>query len=241
MTDRPIIFSGPMVRALLAGRKTMTRRLATSPLAKVKAGDRLWVREGCADQHPLAIQEGRYSQPGRAGIPGPPPVHYRTIYRVDGEPLQIWRNGGHGYPYFTRGGPSCERDAKYPTVTSNFGRGSGNGIYWAPSIHMPRWASRLTLIVEAARIDRLQEISEADAMAEGVAHWTAEQEGHGAPPDVALVRVIYGSCRAGFVHLWESLHGAGSWEANPEIVAVTFRVERRNIDEAMEASDGAAG
>jgi len=259
MTDRPIIFSGPMVRALLAGRKTMTRRLAwrtvpvnmsdtsDAPLKfvrtnwqNVQPGDRLWVREACADEHPLAVQAGRFSQEGRAGIPGPPPVACRTIYRADGgEPLQVWRRDI--YPYFSLYGPQDELAAKYPTVSSNYVR-HGKGIYWTPSIHMPRWASRLTLTVTATRIERLQDISEVDAIVEGIEpakNWVGEPywvdyesdrhadgtyvKGHRSPVD-------------SFASLWRSLHGEASWHDNPEVVAISFAVHKANIDQMKEAA-----
>jgi len=227
VTDRPIIFSAAMVKALLAGRKTMTRRLATSPLRKCKVGDRLWVRESCSDEHPLAVQEGRYSQEGQAGIPGPPPVTYRTIYRADGEPLQVWRNGG-GHPYFTLSGPRDEIESKHPCVTSNYHR-AGKGIYWTPSIHMPRWASRLTLVVSTIKVERLNSISHDDALAEGckvvrdncyVFDGTSYDQS----------KLCHGSPVTAFSVLWDDLHGADSWNANPEVVAISFSVVKSNID-----------
>lgn len=217
MTDRPIIFSAPMVRALLKGRKTMTRRLAwiagwkgppafrSSQWQRVAVGDRLWVREAWADEHPLAVQSDRYSQHGRAGIPGPPSVEYRTIYRADGEPLQVWRNADGSHPYFTLAGPADELAAQYPTIQSNYTR-AGKAIHWQTPIHMPRWASRLTLTVTETRVERLQDISREDEIAEGT-------------PDGMF-----------FDALWSSIHGADSWTANPEVVVLRFAVDQRNID-----------
>jgi len=149
--DRPIIFSGPMVQALLAGRKTMTRRLATSPLRKCQPGDRLWVRESFSSSDP-----------------GP-------VYRAD-----------HG--------------------------DEATGWGWTPSIHMPRKHSRLTLIVNAVKFERLQDINGLDALAEGI----TREEG------VSPWRT--------FLRLCNSLHGEGAWQANPEIVALSFTVIRSNID-----------
>lgn len=93
--------------------------------------------------------------------------------------------------------------------------GIGNTI---PSIHMPRWASRLTLTVTDVRVQRLQEISEEDAQAEGV------------PPFVWVGRHLDAPHRYNFQLLWDELHGPGSWDADPHVVALTFAVERRNID-----------
>lgn len=183
MTDRPIIFSAPMVRTLLDGRKTMTRRLAfkpvrgnnsaqPSPWQKVKAGDRLWVRENFKE-----VAEGRL-RITQADYPQCVPAHYQNI-----PSLADIRN-------------------------------------WKPSIHMPRWASRLTLGVTAVKIERLQSITPADAIAEGI------------PPSANSQTIDCDTPNPvhGFRDLWISLHGAGSWEANPEVVAITFTVTRGNID-----------
>lgn len=236
MRERPILFNGPMVRAILDGRKTQTRRKVTnvrgigqvtdfglcdtpgyawqmrdrrarwnelraadllkrSPCGIV--GDRLWVRETWADIHPVAIQAGRYSQPGRAGIPGPPSVSYRTIYRADGEALPHWRRADHKPPYFTN--VDDEADPIYRKY-------NGGLELWTPSIHMPRWASRLVLEVTDARVERLQSISEADACAEGM----------GSP--------ITRDCKVPkFAALWDELNGSGAWEANPWVWAITFK------------------
>lgn len=260
MTDHPILFSGPMVNALLEGRKTQTRRMAwrpcpkcggksgfcnycadvgkfPSPWLKVKAGDRLWVRETWAEEHPLAVQEGRFSIEGRAGIPGPPGVTYRVIYRADGEPLQVWRKSGH--PYFTREGPADDVDKAHPTVTSNYSR-DGKAIYWTPSIHMPRRASRLTLIATAdARVERLRDISNDGAEAEGVERgviggtWRDYRE-----PEAPRIEWSVPDAQGSFHTLWESLHTKPGerWEYNPELVVLTFRVVRGNID--RENNDG---
>ena len=91
-----------------------------------------------------------------------------------------------------------------------------------PSIHMPRWASRLTLTVTDVRVQRLQEISEADAVAEGCA------EGH-VVDDISGVHEGW-SARTDFRTLWNSLHGPGAWDANPWIVAISFTVQHGNID-----------
>jgi hypothetical protein len=197
MADIPIIFSAPMVQALLAGRKTQTRRLAwqkprvaiqvgdgpiepilvPSAWQKVKPGDRIWVRENI-EIKPEA--SNCYFAADRAGV------------------------GHDAYCHL-------------------LGRVKGWRARVIPAIHMPRPVSRLTLIVEAVKVERLQAISEADAKAEGVLL---------GPTESALDSDAY---RGSFGMLWRSLHGKGPadftpWNENPEVVAVTFRVERQNID-----------
>jgi hypothetical protein len=89
-----------------------------------------------------------------------------------------------------------------------------------PSIHMPRWASRLTLIVTATKVERLQDISEAEARAEGVDPAIAGQDAHGPVK----------TYRTGFVRIWGDLHGTESWLSNPEVVALSFSAHQTNID-----------
>lgn len=267
MTDRPILFSAPMVRALLDGRKTQTRRTLKLPtkgqyihpqmggweattvgggnfaakpggstryypekvaiwhrttgktiVTRWQKGDRLWVKEGWADVHPVAVQAGRYSQEGQAGIPGPPGVTYRTVYRVDGEPLQEWHC--EDYPYRSVTPPTDPIALKHPTVCSSF-KGARGQFVWEHGIHMPRWASRLTLIVTDVRVQRLHEISEADAEAEGC------------PACARRVAGLRGGCDSficGYQQLWDDINGPNSWKANPWVIALAFTVEKRNID-----------
>lgn len=192
MTDYPIIFSAPMVRALLDGRKTMTRRLArrrdksglerATPWVTVIPGDLLWVRESCWT---FESQDVRHSN--------------QVQYMADD-------------------------GARFDTPSSG---------HWIcktrPSIHMPRWASRLTLIVTATKVEPLQNISEEDAKAEG-AELVDEVTGRISLDDRR------GSYRLGFEAIWRQIHGAESWDANPEVVALTFRVIRENIDRIKEVN-----
>ncbi len=185
MTDRPIIFSAPMVRALLAGSKTQTRRLATSPLRKCGVGDRLYARERCWIW-------GRWRKDGlnKAG---------RQRWRfVASSPRTVIFDQNH--PQIGR------KDTPRETE-----------MYWSrPSIHMPRWASRLTLIVKGVKVEPLQSISEADAIAEG---WPGAS-GNVWPENW-------------YRDLWGMLHTAEGqrWDDNPDVIALTFRVVAGNIDQ----------
>jgi hypothetical protein len=179
VTDRPIIFSAPMVRALLAGTKTQTRRLATSPLRRCEVGDRVWVRE-CHGFNHYEYERGKAPKVRPADL-----GDEHLCYRATEDDTEVFQE-----------------------------------LHWRPSIHMPRWASRLTLIVEAVRVEPLQAISETDAAAEGVSIL------YGEPFEAPGV-----SARRRYELLWMDLHGPGSWDANPEVVALTFDVVSGNIDQ----------
>lgn len=203
MADRPILFSAPMVRALLDGRKTQTRRVLkpdpdTLPngFAGVRMpyapGDRLYVREAWRSA-------SCYDDLAPSAMSGEEPVRY--------EEDALWQTWGWGAPLRSHG-------------------------RLRQGIHMPRWASRLTLTVTDVRVQRLQEISEADAVAEGVNPCLC---GHNCPNGE------HGGCCGicepvtAYAELWTELHGPGAWAANPWVCALTFTVRRGNIDEA---SDG---
>ena len=237
MKARPILFSGPMVRALLEGRKTQTRRDIKAPTTQGdfvvswndgipeynfgpddykekdgspqwrhcpygQPGDLLYVREGFEQVHPLQVAEGRYSQEGQAGIPGPPGITYRVIYRADGEYPGIHHNGGKGWPY-----------RELCTEKCSHGEGEQGYVGWGPSMFMPRWASRLTLQVKSVRVERLNDIGQGDACAEGA---PAPHEPIG-----------------WYSELWESINGKGSWAANPWVWVVEFEVHKFNVDDVI--------
>lgn len=193
MADKGIIFSAPMVRALLAGTKTQTRRLATF----IKPHGDFWHLKGagggmvgCDD-----VEVGLHGEDYAPYAPGD-----RLYVR---ESALFWRNSS---------------DNKLCNVAAF--RADGYelepGERWTPSIHMPRWASRLWLTVSEVRVQRLQNISEADCLAEGI-DWRPSRGR--TPSDI-------------YAELWNSLHTepGTTWDDNPWIVAVSFTVNRGNID-----------
>jgi hypothetical protein len=101
-------------------------------------------------------------------------------------------------------------------------------------IHMPRWASRITLTVTEVRVQRLQEISEADALAEGMTQETADATM--SPDELAVYASTHILCpeargRILYEHIWDHINGAGAWEINPWVAAYTFAVALGNIDQ----------
>jgi hypothetical protein len=218
MGDYPIIFSGPMVRALLDGRKTMTRRIPTPTWRKVAPGERLWVRECGARYHTvnhIARQDGRAFSEISDGLFG---------YRAD----------GHDGIEDMRRHIKVMSDIDLEAIEIENDR-------WRPSIHMPRWASRLTLAVTATKVERLKSISEEDAQAEGIARlWPIGHSCDTGPNHftISIDGASYSRPTAAetFRVLWETLHGEESWEKNPELIALTFTVHKVNIDQMKEAA-----
>ncbi|MEQ8395034.1 hypothetical protein [Thalassobaculum sp.] len=227
MGDKPILFSGPVVRALLDGRKTQTRRIL-KPQPEHKQihdfrGRRLWEcdhRMWCwkhlvldniwdfpdgEDRKTLAAAQ-RYAVGDRLWVRESFAIVPRTAYRMSEGVQQTLRpENDHDAAIYREG---WDRSKPGP---------------WRPSIHMPRWASRLTLTVTDVRVQRLQDISEADAVAEGVSGsaggwWTAAEGQAGTTP------------RAAFGLLWNSINGPDAWDQNPWVAAYTFTVDHRNID-----------
>ena len=205
----PILFSGPMVRAILDGRKTQTRRVVKPQLVRLETprgrnkaaagwlnfralpcpygqpGDELWVREAFGVVRFVGVHDGDIHES-------------KVVYSAD-EPKQ-------------------------------------KPLRWTPSIHMPRCASRITLTVKAVRVERLQDISEADAIAEGVEPnwigdlnppggmaWDANE--HGWNPydgDESQEGFPAVTAKESFRGLWQSINGPGSWDANPWVWVIEF-------------------
>lgn len=212
MADRPIVFSGSMIRVLLAGRKTQTRRVL-KPQPEV---DGFWRDKprpepcGWTQDQWDRIYTGRYPDGFRCAQSPPYDAGDRLWVR------EAWRVG-LAYDDLSPAALSGEEIVDY-VADSNTARWS-IGRPRSP-IYMPRWASRLTLTVTDVRVQRLQEITPADAIAEGI-------------PAAANSQTI--DCdtpnpRDGFRNLWNSIHGPDAWDANPWVRAISFETRRENID-----------
>lgn len=210
--ERPIIFSAPMVRAILDGNKTQTRRAIKWPLMSASDGSKRRIfTENDTDVIQHFLQEPSRHPLQRGFCP----------YGKPGDKLWVRET----WVPFEQDGPKAlyradaDEDGTVPYLCTGAG-GFGGGVCnatidrWRPSVHMPRWASRITLEITGIRVERLQQISEADAMAEGcpLANPDPFIPGHG------------GSSASGwFSQLWEDIHGAGSWHVNPWVWVVEFR------------------
>jgi hypothetical protein len=213
MRERPILFSGPMVRAILAGTKTQTRRVVKPQPEAQHGGEPYWFIGGYrAWQYRSTddvLRKGGNTLRCPYGAPGD-----RLWVR---EAWQALDGNERARRIMTEPNPSrgwLEYAATVP-------EGYEPPPRWRPSIHMPRWASRITLEVTGVRVERLQDISSNDAIAEGIepcprgGEWRNYLDS--APNRDALTP------RVSFRSLWESINGPGSWEANPYVWAVSFR------------------
>ncbi len=236
MNEKPILFNAEMVNAILSGRKTQTRRIMKVQPAECnhthwpeypnpewklydrgwncavcgngvslterdvtgiicplgKPGDRLWVRETFAL---LGNEDGVCVDWQDNMVKGDEQAAAR-IYKASCEQ----KRGDYGLY-------SIPDSAYWKPNTSNM-KYEGS---WRPSIHMPRWASRINLLITGVRVERLQDISEQDARAEGCAYGKGNGE-----IDLAVRPENH------FPTLWASIYGAESWQANPWVWVINF-------------------
>lgn len=232
MADRPILFSAPMVRALLAGTKTQTRRV-------IKPQPPEGFVRHCWYDAPLY----GFTRPQNASGEW----HTVRLLAYKGDILWVretW-SGNHHFrevppsrreSFNTPDGPSLREDVWFWADGNPTG---GDYEKPRPGIHMPRWASRLTLTVTDVRVERLQDCSEADAIAEGIERhksgWmpysTAFYDGDGITP-----ANYHADPRISYMQLWDRINGRGAWDANPWVAAYTFTVHHGNIDQIGRAA-----
>lgn len=211
MKERPILFSGPMVRAILENRKTQTRRAmvpqpSDSFIPHVGLYHRTMVDNKTGEAYPSEHQLFGASDESE---------DYVCKFGQVGDWLWVKET-------FRLNVPAHEGQTGYPIYRADFS--SPLPGLWKPSIFMPRWASRITLEIVGVRVERLQDISEADVMAEGIEQYSngifGHEEKHEAYP--------YAGGRAGdavtaYRNLWEAINGAYSWDKNPWVWVIEFK------------------
>lgn len=198
MKERPILFNSEMVRAILEGRKTQTRRVV-KPQPKADQSFVGWITASTIKGE---VGKAKWAAPDQ------PPFETRTSVRCPcgarGDRLWVketWTTAG------CRKAGSIE-DVQYRADEDD------DAVIWIPSIFMPRWASRITLEVVSVRVERLQDMADGsargceDAIAEGINRGAVQYRGH----EVELYK-----------NLWESINGPGSWDTNPWVWVVEFR------------------
>jgi hypothetical protein len=200
MKERPILMSDTMVRAILDGRKTQTRRVVKPQ------PDRAMVAPHC--ENGWWMWRVWTPEHAKHGYPSTRYGDVRCPYGVPGDRLWVRETWA---PH-----PSGERTAFYAATLGGLyvgGFPEWDGP-WKPSIHMPRWASRITLEVVNVRVERLQDISEADAQAEGCDPAIA---GHCEDGPLRTYRT-------GFVRLWDNINAErATWASNPWVWVVEFK------------------
>jgi hypothetical protein len=206
--ERPILFSGPMVRAVLADQKTQTRRIVKPQPEAWQHDIEGWELCRSPNHRPLFPESfaKAYCPYGGAGErlwvreawrwTVDKKANVAIEYQADGEIRRaLCENGGEGELVATE-----EYENQLLRLPST--------LNWKPSIHMMRAASRITLEIVRARVERLRDISDRDAIAEGVRF-------AGVPCSL--------TDRGAFAKLWESINGVGSWELNPWVWVIEFK------------------
>lgn len=238
MKERPILFSAPMVRAILEGRKTQTRRVMKPQPPSIEA-----VRALYGDYHLKNIHQpdvwsvmgsvwavrqllGTECREGRLG-------EWRCPYGAPGDRLWVreaWQaihvsidpETGYGDDVYEAEAIPKDSQHGYWSVAYRATDAQADyhkddrGFVWRPGIHMPRWASRITLEVANVRVERVHAIAPDDVTAEGITEEDARCDGEcGATPCSMLVPAFKG--------LWHEINGQESWDANPWVWVVEFK------------------
>lgn len=223
--ERPILFSAPMVRALLGGTKTQTRRAVKLPHMN-PLGE--WEQMSWGGPHGGRTRDG-YTVPLQQAI-----GHSRTgeilgcPYGQPGDRLWVRETWSHAGFTGARGEISAVPDQlQHPNFCHYSAEWLHSQIRWTPGIHMPRWASRILLEITDVRVERLQDISEADAIAEGIDRSPSMGKpcafqwcDYRIPQDAAE---WFNSPIHSYETLWDQINGAGAWAANSWVWAVSIR------------------
>lgn len=214
--ERPILFAAPMVRAILEGRKTVTRR-EVKPQPPEGHKWRGWVVDSTRSR-----EIGTASWGDGTGALQRNSVYARCPYGKPGD--RLWVRETCLINDFRDGGvPEAERaDCQiiYRADGTPDWEGEEELIRWRPSIHMPRWASRILLEITDVRVERLQDITEEQAKTEGVRLYTDHAE-LGDWWHVEGIETYSADPRKSFELLWSSV--GGDWVANPWVWVVEFK------------------
>lgn len=200
MTERGMIFNAEMVRAILGGRKTQTRRVLTPRQLKM-----IDAASSIGECYPL--DSGQRHENSQS--------YYREWcpFGVPGD--RIWVRETFATGLCTKTTLAYRATHKREDLED----GWNETIKWTPSIHMPRWASRILLEITGVRVERLNSISQEDAQAEGM-ELTGWRPTYSDPDSGGEVWTPYDN----FAQLWESIYGEGSWQANPWVWVIEFKV-----------------
>ncbi|MGF6438133.1 hypothetical protein [Kosakonia sp. 1610] len=219
MKERPMIFNAEMVRAILDGRKTQTRRIMKpqpTPCTLQKGGH--WWPSNVFKTMLHIEEEMQNGKGGWGGLVGDA-CHFGDV----GDRIWVRETfAAFDADWKFPGRPHDLKDGPWPNVIYPASRSEVPPGTLRPSIHMPRWASRITLEITGVRVERLQNISDEDVDAEGFA---------GDYPTSALPELFPGepsdwshlSMRDCYGVLWQSIYGEDSWQANPWVWVIEFK------------------
>ncbi|HHH0668470.1 TPA: hypothetical protein ACPZOM_001580 [Yersinia enterocolitica] len=191
MNEKPILFNSEMVNAILSGRKTMTRRIISEKTLHL-----FGVAASSGECHPIELCDQRSQS------------YYLDFCPLGNPGDQLWVRETFAAGLCTESTLAYRATHK----TEDLEEGWGETIKWTPSIHMPRWASRINLLITGVRVERLNDISEQDARAEGVKAWRG------------LAEELVGG-KLAFFELWDSIYGqkeGENWQANPWVWVINF-------------------
>ncbi|HEJ8055876.1 TPA: hypothetical protein SMI48_002207 [Serratia marcescens] len=234
MKERPVIFNSEMVRASLSGRKTQTRRVMKPQPEPCYRGGHWWPSNAFKTMLHIEeqMQNGQGGWKGLAGDACPfGQVGDRmwvreTFMDLTGTGIEATAGKFEGFAY----------RANTPAGSYGDEVRKEYGLKWTPSIHMPRWASRILLEITAVRVERLNDISEEDAKAEGV-RAIGNNFGNGPAycdyllPNLDDTAEWYNRASDSFKSLWKSIYGAESWRANPWVWVIEFKqVSAREVE-----------
>lgn len=222
MRERPILFNADMVRAVLDGRKTQTRRIIQSPAKNMQAsGHKVFEYREAGDkwygEHVFSMrnQSGTWCDYTKEQFLAKCPfgaVGDRLWVRESFYEHGHWQGGGYDPEdsYFV-----SDKQVLYPAdgIQRPSERKREDFCRSRPSIHMPRWASRITLEITGVRVERLNSMTEKDALAEGCLG------GHDSIPGYQYSATPHEH----FHHVWQSIYGPDSWQANPWVWVIEFK------------------
>jgi hypothetical protein len=209
MTDRPILYAAPMVRATLDNIKTQTRRVVKpSHCGYARDADKCDLLPQALDAYDMLAAVSPYGQPGDRLW-----VRENGWERPERTPKMMREGADTWAPYYFDADGLSEQDH------ADFKQW---GFKRRPSIHMPRWASRIKLEIVSVRVERLQDISEADCIAEGIQRGR-DGMWNGAPHAVKGTPRAFHTAIGAYDDLWTQINGPGSWTANPWVWVVEFK------------------
>lgn len=207
--EKPILFNDDMVRAILSGEKTQSRRMVA----------------GVMNDNGIQLKKRTKTKSGITTHVLDAPKHGLCPYGNVGD--RLWVRETFGTKISSVGGTPHEHYAYRATEPDAAMCYDCNGdkipMKWTPSIHMPRQASRITLEITAVRVERLNDITEADCWAEGILEIDGQFSNQEIVDMAVRLHLSIEDARVQYALLWESIYGVGSWDKNPWVWVIEFK------------------